>query len=105
MQATADLSTLPDADEDLDVHVDKADEGEDPRGEGWVPDEGQGVPEDEGWVTSCLAWINLVSSILLRDRHLHELGDVEGEGQHRDGDDVDKHPLGVAHSLTSRRVN
>ena len=99
------LSALAYLQEDVHVHVDEADEGEHPRGEGGVPDQGQGVPEDEGWVTSCLAWINLVSSILLRDRHLHELGDVEGEGQHRDGDDVDKHPLGVAHSLTSRRVN
>ena len=38
------LSALPDAQEYLEVHVDEADEGEDPGGEGGVPDEREGVP-------------------------------------------------------------
>jgi hypothetical protein len=41
------LSTLPDADEDLRVHVEEGDEGEDAGGEGGMPGQGQRVPEDE----------------------------------------------------------
>ncbi len=43
----ADLPTLPDADEDLRVHVEEGDEGEDAGGEGGMPGHGQRVPEDE----------------------------------------------------------
>ena len=35
----------PYTDENLEVHVDEADEGENPRGEGGVPDQGEGVPK------------------------------------------------------------
>ena len=34
----------PYTDENLEVHVDEADEGENPGGEGGVPDQGEGVP-------------------------------------------------------------
>ena len=46
------LLALPDAHEDLQVHVDEADEGQDPGGEGGVPDQRQRVPEDEVRVPS-----------------------------------------------------
>ena len=52
LAATTDLSALPDAHEYLQVHVDEADEGQDPGGEGGVPDQGQRVPEDEVRVPS-----------------------------------------------------
>ena len=52
MTTTTDLSALPDAHEDLQVHVDEADEGQDPGGEGGVPDQRQRVPEDEVGVPS-----------------------------------------------------
>lgn len=52
MTTTTDLSALPDAHEDLQVHVDEADEGQDPGGEGGVPDQRQRVPEDEVRVPS-----------------------------------------------------
>ena len=35
----------PYTDENLEVHVDEADEGENPSGEGGVPDQGEGVPD------------------------------------------------------------
>ena len=35
----------PYTDENLEVHVDEADEGENPGGEGGVPDQGEGVPD------------------------------------------------------------
>ena len=35
----------PYTDENLEVHVDEADEGENPGGEGGVPDQGEGVPK------------------------------------------------------------
>ncbi len=47
MRSDADLPTLPDADEDLRVHVEECDEGEDAGGEGGMPGQGQRVPEDE----------------------------------------------------------
>ena len=52
------LSTLADANEDLHVHVDQANEGEHTSGEGWVPDKREGVQKYEGRVPSCLAWIH-----------------------------------------------
>ena len=41
------LSTLPDADEYVGIHVEEGDEGEDAGGESWVPGQRQRVPEDE----------------------------------------------------------
>ena len=90
---------VPDTKEDLGVHVDEADEGEDPGGEGGVPDEGQGVPEDEGGVPAGLAGVHLVGAVVLGEGHLHELGHVQGEGQHGDRHHVHQQPLGVAHRL------
>ena len=60
-QTQAHLSALADPDEDLKVHVDESDEGEDTGGEGGVPQQRQGVPEDKGRVPSRLARVNLVN--------------------------------------------
>ena len=38
------MSFKPDAEENLEVHVDETDEGKNSSGEGGVPDEGEGVP-------------------------------------------------------------
>ena len=46
------LPTLPNADEDLRVHVEEGDEGENAGGEGGVPGQRQRVPEDKRWVLS-----------------------------------------------------
>ena len=59
------LSTLADANEDLHVHVDQANEGEHPSGEGWVPDKREGVPKYKGWIPACLAWIHFICPIVL----------------------------------------
>ena len=93
------LPTLADADEDLQVHVDQANEGEDPSGEGGVPDQAQCVPEDEVRVTPCCARVHLIGPIILCQGDLHELRRVEREGEDSDGDDVDEEPLTVAHGL------
>ena len=95
----AHLPALADPDEYLEVHVDQADEGEDPGGEGGVPDEGQGVPENEVGVAPGLARVNLIRPVILCQSDLHELGSVEREGEDSDGDDVDQEPLAVAHGL------
>ena len=55
------------------------------------------LPENEGWILSCLGSVNLVCSIVLSHCHLHELGDVEGEGEGGDWDDVDQQASGVCH--------
>lgn len=44
------LSALPDPDEDVCVHVEEGDEGQDPRRQGRVPRQRQGVPENKGRV-------------------------------------------------------
>ncbi len=93
------LSTLADTDEDLQVHVDQADEGEHPGGEGGVPDQTQCVPEDEVGVTPGGARIHLIRPVILSEGDLHKLGRVEREGEDSHGDDVDKEPLAVAHGL------
>ena len=116
----ADLSTLSNAQEYLQVHVDQTYEGEHPGGEGGVPDQGQRVPgvgvivtlmdtlsalspEYEVWISPRLARINLIGSVVLGQGHLHELGSVEGEGEDRHGDDVDEESLGVTHCLEEVR--
>ena len=43
------------------------------RGEGRVPDEGEGVVEDVGGVWSGLTRVHNVSPVLLGELHLHEL--------------------------------
>ena len=55
------------------------------------------LPENESWILSCLGSVNLVCSIVLSHCHLHELGDVEGEGEGGDWDDVDQQASGVCH--------
>ena len=39
------LPTLSDAEEYLEVHVDETYEGKDASGQGWVPDQGESVPQ------------------------------------------------------------
>ena len=82
------LPTLADSNEDLQVHVDQADEGQDPRGEGGMPDEAQGVPEDEVGVAPGCAWVNLICSVILGQCDLHKFGRVECEREDSHGDDV-----------------
>ena len=55
------LSALSDLEEYLRVHVGEPEEGENPGGEGGVPQQRQGVPEDKGRVPSRLARVNLVN--------------------------------------------
>ena len=57
------------------------------------------LPEYEVRIPPCCAWVHLVSSIVLGQGHLHELGSVESEGEHSDGHDIDQESLGVAHCL------
>ena len=45
-------------------------------------------PENEGWILSRLWSVHFVGSIVLGDGDLHELRDVEGEGEDGDGHDV-----------------
>ena len=54
------LSTLADANEDLHVHVDQANEGE-----GWVPDKREDVQKYQGWIPMCLAYIHFICPIVL----------------------------------------
>lgn len=98
------LSTLADTDENLQVHVDQADEGEHPGGEGGVPDQAQCVPEDEVGVTPGGARIHLICPVILSEGDLHKLGRVEREGEDSHGDDIDKEPLAVAHGLGKGNV-
>ena len=88
------------------VHVSQGNEGQHPSGEGWVPQQGQGVPEYEGWVFSGLTRINLIGSIVFSNYHLHELGDVEDEGQDSDRHDVDQdtHVAGQPLKLIGCRI-
>ena len=74
------LSTLADANEDLHVHVDQANEGEHTSGEGWVPDKREGVPKYEGWVTSSFTRINLIDTIMLGDSDLQEFWHIQSKG-------------------------
>ena len=90
---------MSDSNEDLEVHVDQTNEGEDSGGEGGVPDQRQRVPEDEVGVAASLARVHLVGAVVLGQGHLHELGRVESEGEHGDWDNVDQQPLAVAHCL------
>ena len=90
---------MSDSNEDLEVHVDQTNEGEDPGGEGGVPDQRQRVPEDEVGVAASLARVHLVGAIVLGQGHLHELWRVESEGEHGDWDNVDQQSLAVAHCL------
>ena len=93
------LSALSDANEDLEIHVDKADERQDPCGQSGMPYERQSVPEYEVWIPPCLAWVHFIGAIVLGQGHLHELGCVEGEGEDSHRHDVDQQSLAVAHSL------
>ena len=58
-------------------------------------------PENKVRISAGLAGVHLISSILLGQGHLHELGCVQSEGEDGDRDDVDQESLGVAHSLQS----
>ena len=84
------------------------------RGEGRVPDEGEGVVEDVGGVWSGLTRVHNVSPILLSELHLHELQtsvrgreiwvypyfwNVESEWDEGHGHDVDEESLCVGHRL------
>ena len=69
-----------------------------------MPDEGQGVPEDEGWVPACLAGVHLVGAVVLCEGHLHELGHVEGEGEGGDWYDVDQEASRVRHRQADRSI-
>ena len=69
----------PDAEEDVAVHVEEAEEGEHPSGEGGVPDQAQCVPEDEVRVTPGCARVHLIGPIILCQGDLHELWRVERE--------------------------
>ena len=71
------LPCLPDAEEDLRVHVDEPDEGQHRDGESGMPEQGERVPEDEGWVPPGLGGVHLVSTVVFSHGDLHELGDVE----------------------------
>ena len=65
-----------------------------------MPDQGHCVPEHEGGVDPGLGGVHVVSPVLaLAHLHLHELRDVEGEGDDRHWDYVDKEPLGLGHCL------
>ena len=83
------LSTLPNFHEDMQIHIDKAYEGEDSSCEGWVPDEREGVPEDEDWVPPGLAWIHFIGSIILSKSYFHELWNVQSKGKSCDRNDID----------------
>ena len=96
------LSALSDTNEDLQVHVDKADERQDPCCQSRMPYQRQSVPEYEVRIPPGLAWIHLIGAIVLGQGHLHELGRVEGEGEHGDRHDVDQQPLTVAHRLKGK---
>ena len=61
-------------------------------------------PENEGWVLSGLRSVHFVGSIVLGDRHLHELGHVEGKGEGGDRHDVDQQPSRVGHRQADRSV-
>ena len=93
------LSTLVYFEEDVHIHVDKANKRKDSCCEGWVPNQREGVPEDESWISSGLTWINLICTIILCNSHFHELGDVQSKGKSCDWDDIDEHPLSVDHGL------
>ena len=79
------LSTLVYFEEDVHIHVDQANERKDSSGEGWVPYQREGVPEDEGWVSSGLTWINLICTIILSYSDLYEFWNVQSKRQGCDG--------------------
>ena len=94
------LSGFSDPDEDLDVHEDESDERKNSCGEGRMPDEGQGVPEDEGRVTPSVGCIDVdVRPVGIGHSDLEKLGDVQGEGEGSDWDYIDQHSLSTAHRL------
>ena len=97
------LSTLVYFEEDVHIHVDQANERQDSSGEGWVPDQREGVPEYKGWVSSGVTWVNLIGTIILIGGHLHELGDVEEEWKDGDGYDVHQHALVIGHGLQTNK--
>ena len=69
-------------------------------GQSWMPDEGHGVPEHEGGVDPGLGGVHVIGPILaLAHLHLHELGDVESEGDGCHRDDVGQDPPGLRHGL------
>ena len=45
-----DLSAFPDPDEDVHIHVEQGDEGQDACSEGGVPGQGESVPEYKCWI-------------------------------------------------------
>ena len=52
-----------------------------------MPDQGQGVPEDEGGVPPGLTRVHLIGAIVVISSNFHELGNIEDEGEEGDGDD------------------
>ena len=89
----------PYAVENAKVHIDQANKWEDSGGEGGVEDKGECVPEDVGWVSPGITWVNLSGSVILSYGHFHELGDVEDERNEGDGNNVDHHSHGAGHGL------
>ena len=66
-----------------------------------MPQDREGVPEDEGWICADLAGLygGAVGAVVCARRHLDELRDVEREGDHGHGNDVDQDTGGVAQGL------
>ena len=48
---------------DVHVHIGESNEGNDGGGDGGVPDYGQCVPEDVGWVLPGLTWLYKAGSV------------------------------------------
>ena len=68
-------------------------------GEGWVPDQGEGVVEDVGGVQPRLTGVHYSCSIRLGKLDFHKLGDVQSKGDCGHRNDVDQESLGVGHGL------
>ena len=69
-------------------------------GQCWVPDEREGVVEDEGWVPSGLTDVHQIGSVFIGHLQLHEFWYVECKGNGCDGDYVDQESFGVGHCLS-----
>ena len=59
-------------------------------GEGGMPDQGESIIEDVGWVQSRLTGVSDSGPIGLSHLYVHKLGDVQGKGNGSNGNDVDQ---------------
>ena len=57
------------------------------------------IPENKCWFSSTLLLVDDLRPVVLVELHLEELGDVEREGDHGDGDGVHQQTLCAAHCL------